>query len=230
MSRSQVVWTLLAGVAVATFAMLPVRAQDGAKPADAKGPEVIRILAEDEPDNEARVREALEQRVALQLKDMPLRDVADAVAKKFDITVVLNEQALTDEGVAMDVPITLHVSRISLRSALSLVLSPLQLRAIVTDGVLMITTAAEAVNYRTSRVYDITDLVEGRDDKAPMKLIGIIQQSTGGHPDGPWEAIDDEGGVAYVVSVGDSRLLVIRQTDIVHREIEQLLADIRAAR
>ncbi|HVW03047.1 MAG TPA: hypothetical protein VHB77_21985 [Planctomycetaceae bacterium] len=236
MLRSKVVWMLLAGAAIGTFAMLPLRAQDEAKPeakpAEAKAPEILRFASEDEPDNESLVHEALDQYVSLQFKDLPLRALAEAVAKKCDISIVLNEQSLTDEGVATDTPITLNVSRVTLRSALKLALDPLQLRAIVDDEVLMITTAADAVNHLNLVVYDVTDLEELRHkekERGYSHFLQAIQDSTGGEPDGPWMDVDGEGGTMSLLKLGDADLLAIRQTEAVHRQIEQFLSDTRAA-
>jgi hypothetical protein len=236
MLRSKVVWMLLAGAAIGTFAMLPLRAQDeakpDAKPAEAKAPEILRFLPEDEPDNESLVHETLDQYVSLQFKDLPLRALADAVAKKCDISVVIDAQALTDEGVAIDTPITLNVARVTLRSALKLALDPLQLRAIVDDEVLMITTAADAVNHLNLVVYDVTDLEELRHkekERGYSNFLQAIQDSTGGEPDGPWMDVDGEGGTMSLLKLGDADLLAIRQTEAVHRQIEQFLSDTRAA-
>ncbi|HVW00393.1 MAG TPA: hypothetical protein VHB77_08635, partial [Planctomycetaceae bacterium] len=228
MLRSKAVWTLCAGLSVATFAMLPLRAQDeakpDAKPAEAKGPEILRFASEDEPDNESLVHEALDQYVSLQFKDLPLRALAEAVAKKCDISIVLNEQSLTDEGVATDTPLTLNIARVTLRSALKLALDPLQLRAIVDDEVLMITTAADAVNHLKLVVYDVTDLEELRHkdkERGYSNFLQAIQDSTGGEPDGPWMDVDGEGGTMSLLKLGDADLLAIRQTEAVHRQIEQ---------
>ena len=227
MFRAKVAWAVLAGVAVAAFAILPLRAQDDEKPAAEKLSDLIRLLPADEPDNEALVRKALDRPVSLQLLDSPLRSLAEAVTKTCDISVVIDEQALTDEGVAVDTPITLSVSRIPLRSAIDLVLHPLQLRAVVRKGVLMITTAAEAVNMRKLVVYDVTDLQRSRRSET-SSLVQLIQDNTGGEPDGPWQDVDGEGGTMGLILLEEADLLVIRQTESVHREIEQLLKDARA--
>jgi hypothetical protein len=227
------------GLSIGAITLLPARAQEdegttpAAKPAEGKAKqpaEILQFVDADEPDNESLVREALEQYVTLRFENLPMKDLAEAVGKKSGISVVINEQALTDEGVNLDVPITLKVSRVTLRSALRLALDPLQLRAVVENEVLMITTASEAVNYRNLVVYDVTDLHEARRNQAgESNLLRLIMNSTGGEPDGPWAQVDGEGGEIGLLPVGDTMLLVVRQTDVVHQQIEKLLSDTRTA-
>lgn len=239
MSRTNAIAIVLMGLSIGAFTLLPARAQEeesktpAPPPAEAaaKQPaEILKFVSEDEPDNESLVLEALERYVSLQFSDLALKDLAEAVAKKCDISVVLNEQALTDEGVAADTPIALKVSRVTLRSALKLALEPLQLRAIVEHGVLMITTAADATNRQKLVVYDVTDLRQSRrGESGTSNLVQLIQNSTGGEPDGPWEEVNGEGGVIGLLLVGDTELLTVRQTEAVHQQIEQFLSDARAA-
>lgn len=164
--------------------------------------------------------------------NVPLSRVAETLSRMCAIPVFLNEQALIDEGVKLDEPITLAASGITLREALNLSLHPLQLRALVVDEVLLITTAAEAVNERTCRVYNVTDLIE-HDQTSPQGLLFLermIHDATGGEPDGPWQDVDGEGGDMKHISFSHSPLLVFHQTESVYRQIDQLLHDLRTAR
>lgn len=57
-------------------------------------------------------------------------------------------------------------------------------------------------------------------------LIQTIQQATGGVPDAPWLETDGEGGSIHLIKTTNTKLLVIRQTEFAHAEIEDLLNDL----
>ncbi len=65
-------------------------------------------------------------------------------------------------------------------------------------------------------------------------LIDLLQSTTGGvEQGGPWEMIHGEGGAVDSLETGPAgtgrAVLVVRQTDAVHRQIVDLFADLRAA-
>lgn len=57
-------------------------------------------------------------------------------------------------------------------------------------------------------------------------LIRTIQESTGGVPNAPWMESDGEGGSIHLIKTANTKLLVIRQTEQAHGEIEDLLNDL----
>lgn len=59
-----------------------------------------------------------------------------------------------------------------------------------------------------------------------QKLINLIMQLTGGPPNGPWLDADGEGGTVHVFETTQTKLLVIRQTEQVHADIEDLLNEL----
>jgi hypothetical protein len=123
---------------------------------------------------EEKIRSALDQPTEIDFLDTPLRDALSYLKDYHDIQIWPNEQALTDEGVAIDTPVTLSLSGVTLRSALKLLLEPLQLRYVIEDEVMKITTAAEAVNERQIRVYPVGDLV------IPILPVGLMGGMMGG--------------------------------------------------
>src|SRR6185437_10979585 len=99
------------------------------------------------------------------------------------------------------------------------------------NGVLMITTAAAAVNQRQLVVYDVTDIEQARlREQGTSNLLKLVQDNTGGEPDGPWQDVDGEGGTLGLLRLDDADLLVVRTTGAVHREIKALFADMREIR
>jgi hypothetical protein len=93
--------------------------------------------------------------------ETPLKDVIDFLAVEHEIPIQLKTKVLTDAGVNIDTPITKSLSGITLRSALRILLSELELTYMVKDEVLQITTPedAESPDNMVTKVYNVGDLV-----------------------------------------------------------------------
>ncbi|MBX3438794.1 MAG: hypothetical protein KF861_14970, partial [Planctomycetaceae bacterium] len=131
-------------------------------------------LHHDSP-NEERIYAALEENTQLEFVDMPLSDAIDYIARTHEITILIDEVELTDVGVPTDEPVNLIISNIKLRSALKLMLEPLQLTWVVADEVMQITTAEKAENILQTRVYPVGDLVI-----SPSAMQGNVGSGGGG--------------------------------------------------
>jgi hypothetical protein len=70
----------------------------------------------------------------------------------------LDTGAMNEAGIATDHPITMEVKGVSLGSALRLLLEPLELTYVVTDGVLLVTTPAAVSKMVELRVYNVAEL------------------------------------------------------------------------
>lgn len=57
-------------------------------------------------------------------------------------------------------------------------------------------------------------------------LIHMIQTATGGVPSAPWMEADGEGGTVNLIQTSHAKLLVIRQNELCHAEIENLLNEL----
>lgn len=97
--------------------------------------------------------------VDIEFIDTPLKDAMDFLADAHDITIIIDQVALTDEGIASDEPLNQVLSGISLRSALKILLEPLGLTYVVEDEVMKITTITKADEKLSTRVYPVGDLV-----------------------------------------------------------------------
>jgi hypothetical protein len=162
-----------------------------------------------------------EQRVEeVDLVEAPLNDLLSFVSDVSGIRIRVDEEALSEEGWDMESQVSLKVQNQSLRTVLRLALKPLQLRAIVHEGSLEITTAIRAEETLSTVVYDVRDL---DDDDGQLQQLEAAIESTNG---GPWEDRDGAGGVLLIPGGGR---LVVRQTDEGHREIRQLLVAQRRA-
>jgi hypothetical protein len=119
--------------------------------------------------SEERIQAALSETTEVEFVDTSLKDAMEFVADLHDITIILNETALSEEGIASDEPITQVLSGISLRSTLKIILEPLGLTYVIEDEVMKITTEIDAEEQLSTRVYPVGDLV-----------IPIMQGQSGG--------------------------------------------------
>jgi hypothetical protein len=188
-----------------------------------------RVLLLKKQPAQARIEAALAAPASLDVVDTPLADVMDSLAERYKINVVLDVRALDDVGIPADTPISFRISEVSLRSALNLILRPLDLTWTICDEVLLITTPEEAEMKLVVKVYEVSDLVICRDKSGTPwadfdTLINMMKATIA--PDS-W---DDVGGPGSVegASFRGAEVLTIAQTDEIHREIEKLLKDLRA--
>ncbi|HJS09245.1 MAG TPA: hypothetical protein VJ809_16365, partial [Pirellulales bacterium] len=110
-------------------------------------------------DNDAKVIKALAKTVTLDFSDTPLRDALAEIGKQQGIRVWFDDRALADLNITSETPVTRKLSDVSLKSALRLLLRPLQLTFRANSGVLQITSQAEYDNQLEIRVYPVGDIV-----------------------------------------------------------------------
>ena len=148
------------------------------------------------------------------------------IAELHNITVILDEVALNDEGIARDEPLNRIISGIKLRSALKIVLEPLACTYQIEDEVLKITTKVAAGKKLVTRVYDVRNLAEaGYESEA---LMGVITdtirvdswRNLSMRPE-PNKELKIVAGKASIASLPGC--LVISQSPNAHLEIVQLL-------
>jgi serpin B len=181
---------------------------------------------------EAKIRQALENKVDLEYSGRPLDQSLEDVARQLAIPLKFDTETLVDEGVALDQPVTLHLHGITGRSALRLLLAPIQLDWLIADEVLIVTTADYVIRKSLeTRVYDVADLVTVQSDKAAMAtdLGSLVDLVTATIAPESWEDLQGSGSVRKLQS-GGVHALVIIQTPMVHDLIALLLAELRSRR
>jgi len=93
---------------------------------------------------EASIRAALDQKTDIKFIEKPFSGVFDDLKQRHGIEIELDIRALDDAGIPRDTPVTRSIKGVTLRSALNLLLDHLHLTYVVQNGVLMVTTKAEA--------------------------------------------------------------------------------------
>jgi hypothetical protein len=177
---------------------------------------------------EAAIKEALAKPTAMEFIETPLSDVIDWLKDHLRIEIQLDKKALGDVGIGSDTPVTMNVRGVSLRSALNLMLRDLNLRWMIQDEVLLITTPEEAESRLTTKVYDVSDLVvcRNKDGKLWDDYDSLIEGITACVKPTTWDQVGGPGSISGV-SLGMAKVLIVSQPQDVHEDIVPLLAEIR---
>lgn len=115
--------------------------------------------AREHTETEMRVRQSLTQPISLHFDSAPLSQVMQYIADTQGVNVVVDEQGLADEGVTSSTPVSIGVDGIQLRSALNLMLHPLNLDYTIENEVLNITSRLRQQGDLKTTVYQVADLV-----------------------------------------------------------------------
>lgn len=159
----------------------------------------------------------LETEIEVNFTEAPLTDVTKWMSDKLDEEVAIDIEALTEEGIRTDSPVTFQ-GRFAAGIALSQILEPLQLAHQFRHGTVYVSTIHRSKERLQTVVYDVADFLQV--GHSMQGLMHFIEDSTAG----PWLNSDGEGGTQTEFSGG---LLVIRQIASVHDEIASLLGGLR---
>jgi hypothetical protein len=228
------IWFLALGVTAVTRAADasddPFERPRPSQPAkQAAAPATPAVLAP--PATEAEIRQKLAITAAPNYIEKPLQDVIHDLEKGLGIPVFLDKRALDNNGIGSDTPITQGRLPHSWKTALELIQRDLDLRAVVKDGTLLITTLEAAETMTEARVYDVTDLVcqgDGGPADAPDfdQLIDLVTRVIAPTT---WDQVGGPGAVGSFQAAG-IRALVVSQTQEVHGQIDDLLRQLRSIR
>ncbi|HWB14424.1 MAG TPA: VWA domain-containing protein, partial [Pirellulales bacterium] len=165
--------------------------------------------------NEAKILAALDEKTELDFADQPLEDVVEYLQQRHEINIQLDGKALSDAGVGSDTPITRSIKGITLRSALKLLLSELDLTYVIRNEVLMITSKTEAENLLSTRVYPVADLVIPVPSAAMGRGMFNVRDDEAGRSTSTIGAVSTNDGVptnnvAPVVGSGGLRAFAVK--------------------
>lgn len=234
------------------LAFLTLAALLGAAPLAAAQATVVRV-PEQAPSGDVKAgavwAKLATQRVSLDFDDAPALEVIKFLRQTSGVNLVVDQAARADSGLD-DKRVSLEVTEIPLRSALTLVLDFVELVARWRHGVLLITTADRARGDATLQIYDVRDITHKLTNFPGPK---IELASGSGADDGGGLMFGDDGGEdatpttdeiveTVKAALGDAAeapgcsmailggLLVVRQTAEGHREILSVLAMLRSTR
>ncbi|HTU23877.1 MAG TPA: hypothetical protein VMF30_00680 [Pirellulales bacterium] len=175
-----------------------------------------------------KINKILDEPTEFTFNELPLDQVVQYIKDAHHVEIQLDLKTMEEASIGSDMPVTRQLSGESLRSALRLLLRPLDLAFVIRDEVLLITTPDMARNELVTIIYPVGDLatprgdVLGGEDFKP--LIRVISKTIAPTT---W---DEVGGPASIEPLAQARALVISQTDDLQEQIAQLLAGLRQAR
>ena len=152
----------------------------------------------------------LQKPVSVNFANTPLSDVIEFLSRSTKSRIFIDTVSLEEEGLQVDEPVGFTMNGQSLATTLRLMLAPLELTTDIRSGEIFVTTIEMANEHLHSVVYDIRKIHE------PQELVDAVMFLT----DGNWEQVDGLGGT---LSVTENGLLIVRQTDSVHRQIASIL-------
>ncbi|MBN2476163.1 MAG: general secretion pathway protein GspD [Pirellulales bacterium] len=125
-------------------------------------------------ERDLEIEQKLRHPVSLDFREEPLANVLDYLAKVTEVNMHLDPQALAEYGISADVPVTISVrDEIMLKSALNLILEPLQLTYVVKDEVLKVTSEQQREGETHRFVYSVADLVTPIPNFVPSPNMGL---------------------------------------------------------
>ncbi len=107
------------------------------------------------------IREKLRESVSVSFQGRPLSYALDTISQMTGIPIVADPVGLSTEGLTLDQPVSLELNgnSVSLKSALNLLLEPLNLTYVVKDEVLKVTSRQTVQKKRETKTYPVGDLV-----------------------------------------------------------------------
>lgn len=177
---------------------------------------------------EVRVLDALSAKADLCLRELPLKEAVKLIANAADINIVFDRRALDELGISPEVArVSSDATGVSFQLALQELLSPLGLGHVIRHEVVYVTSRTRLRNAVRTTAYPIADIAASVvDGKAILDVDGIILRIRGTVRRDSWA---DEFGVS-IRTIEERLWLVICQTEDGHKQIENLLMEIRAER
>ena len=132
-------------------------------------------------EREIEISRKLQTPIELSFNGAPLAEVMDYLKKMAQVPLHLDHAGLADAGITTDTPVTIDLSQpISLKSALHLILEPLDLRYVIEDEVLKITSEHMGDVKVYQKAYYVGDLVIPIPNFVPdpdMGLAGALKKA-----------------------------------------------------
>jgi hypothetical protein len=239
-----------------TFAALVISASgdDKPQPKPAKVvPNSVGFVGGDQ-----QITKVLDEPTDMDFVETPLKDVVAAISIRHEnIPIVLDLKSITDAGGSGDTPITFQLKGPSFRSALRLMLHAHDLDFVLSNGLLVITSAEKPTTLRKFEVADLlsngTSIEElreavrfalprvtedpampgggpgsaGFDPSAPSRGIGRPRPNAGRPMPARSQPVESTGSAADGEVMPFQTTLLVRATDRGHANVETFLAELR---
>lgn len=181
---------------------------------------------------EAELTRKLASHVSVNYIDEPLRNVLDDLQTRHGINILPDKVALDEALINLEMPISIRLDDVSLKSALNLILADAHLCCVIRDGSLVVTTEKFGRGRFIERAYSVSDLLDPKcltkspfcgtqwSDLAEL-LIRMIQGTIGPNT---WEGA---GGCGIVRFVPLANAILVKQTPDMQEQVADLLNALR---
>ncbi len=174
------------------------------------------------------IEAALKEPTTIEIVEMPLKDVVDHLKDVHKLEIQLDAAGLKAAGVEDSTPITKNIKGVSLADGLNMILDETELGWEVRYDVLLITNPGKLAEHRTTRLYEVGDLVAVRDAHGQSRddydtLIKVITATVA--PDS-WNAKVIPASIKGA-TLGGAKVLSVSAPYAVHRELAEYLANLR---
>ncbi|MFM9961109.1 MAG: hypothetical protein ACKV2Q_07775 [Planctomycetaceae bacterium] len=187
----------------------------------------------------------LATKVSVHFENAPLSKVIDHLSEVAKVNIVLDHDGLKDESLTPQTPVSLAVDQIQLRSALALLLEPLNLDFTQDADGLKVSSTQRIQGAHIVMTYSVADLVcpiEGleiqltkngattpqkkriAEDVAAISFDELVKLIRSTVAPTSWSEV---GGTGLIKAHPESLSLVIRQSRAVHDELRDLLEQLR---
>ena len=164
-----------------------------------------------------RIRSSLGDETSQTFVELPLVDAVQQISQTHDIPIVVDRRALEEVGLTPDTPVTLSLTRVTLRSFLRLMLRELELTYIVKDEVMQITTVESAEQNLIVEMYKFSEELSGKSDQILKALTSSVVPA----------AWDVKGGPCSVTTIDN--VLIIYATETIHEDVIKFLQKLEQA-
>ncbi|UUO05489.1 hypothetical protein M4951_19170 [Blastopirellula sp. J2-11] len=195
-----------------------------------------------------KLRASLDHVGAAKLVDTPLIEVAAYLSHLTGSRVLINNRAMEDAGISLELPVTCDFEKASTRVILDTLSQEHELGYVLENESILITTPENAESHMVVKVYPVRDLIDSRRDLDHRRILVLGHGLGGGgyyfdadQPD--FDSLIDAicgsiepnswdiwGGPASIAPFQISDALVIAQTEQNHDKIAQLLYEVRTKR
>jgi tetratricopeptide (TPR) repeat protein len=173
------------------------------------------------PGKEHEIQRRLMEPVSLHFQDVRLDHIIDQLRSMTGLNICIDVPALNKAGVRLEMPLSLKVDNLSLRSALDLLLKQAHLTHVIQDEVVMVKPEQDARGKKACRVYPMVDLVRPHGIDRVETLVQMIQQEIAPQT---WSCA---GGLGTITYLPLGQVIVVEQTPDVQEQVEDLLAALR---
>jgi len=163
------------------------------------------------------IEDKLERQVSFDFIETPLNQIVEFLRTVSGINIVLDSRGIEAAGKDPAMPITLRVSRISLRDALDWITEFGNLKWTMRKGVVLISDATQLAQERYMTIYDVRDLLGSVPDFAGPTF--DLEQQTGSGTGG------GGGGFSFEDEEDEEDIETFIPTQMTGEELVQLIVD-----